>query len=165
MDKEEYAENNVNARDIIANVLKALGMNAPSFAKATGISYQRIFDLQRGRTKKFNPGVVNMICKAFPQISKNYLYTGEGEPLTSSVPADLVTNPITPASEISDQVNKLVGMIDKLTKKEAELNEKASALAKHELDLASKELELAKREAAIIRKEAELGIDKDKAVV
>lgn len=66
MKESEKADKNVNAREIIANVLKELGMNAPSFATATGIAYQRIFDLQRGRTKKFNPGVVNMICEAFP---------------------------------------------------------------------------------------------------
>ena len=70
MKESEKAEKNVNAREIIANVLKELGMNAPSFSTATGIAYQRIFDLQRGRTKKFNPGVVNMICAAFPTINK-----------------------------------------------------------------------------------------------
>ena len=55
MKESEKVDKNVNAREIIANVLKELGMNAPSFATATGIAYQRIFDLQRGRTKKFNP--------------------------------------------------------------------------------------------------------------
>jgi|GEM_PF-6840110 len=89
MKESEKVDKNVNAREIIANVLKELGMNAPSFATATGIAYQRIFDLQRGRTKKFNPGVVNMICQAFPSINKTYLYTGEGSVMSSNKPLDL----------------------------------------------------------------------------
>lgn len=34
MKESEKADKNVNAREIIANVLKELDMNAPSFAKA-----------------------------------------------------------------------------------------------------------------------------------
>lgn len=165
MEKSEYAENNVNARDIIANVLKALGMNAPSFAKATGINYQRIFDLQRGRTKKFNPGVVNMICNAFPQVNKNYLYTGDGEVLTTSVPADLISNPTSQSQEASAVMSKAMTLMQQVLDKDKALDAKASALAKRELDLAHKELELAQREANIIRKEAELGINEEKAAV
>ena len=165
MDKSEYAENNVNAREIIANVLTELGMNAPSFSKATGIAYQRIFDLQRGRTKKFNPGVVNMICKAFPQVNKNYLYTGEGTVLTSGVPAELMNDPNATGHNASDLMSKAMGLMQQVLEKDKKLDEKASALAKRELDLAHKELELAQREAAIIRKEAELGTAQEKAAV
>lgn len=165
MDKSEYAENNVNAREIIANVLDALGMNAPSFSKATGIAYQRIFDLQRGRTKKFNPGVVNMICKAFPQINKNYLYTGEGEVITSGVPADLIADPNISSHNASGVMAKAMSLMQQVMEKDRKLDEKSSALAKRELDLAHKELELAQREANLIRKEAELGITKEKAAV
>lgn len=163
MDKSEYAENNVNARDIIANVLSALGMNAPSFSTATGIAYQRIYDLQRGRVKKFNPGVVNMICKAFPQVNKNYLYTGEGSVLVDDVPVDLQENPSTGGKNPSAIMSKAVSLMQQVIEKDRKLDERASVLAKRELDLAHKELELAQREAAIIRKEAELGIVREKA--
>lgn len=78
MKESEKADRNVDARAIIEAVLNHVGMRAPSFAKAIGINYQRIFDLQSGRTKKFNPGVVNLICARFPEINKTYLYTGEG---------------------------------------------------------------------------------------
>lgn len=164
MKKSEYAENNVNAREIIANVLKELDMNAPSFSKATGINYQRIFDLQRGRTKKFNPGVVNMICKAFPQINKSYLYTGEGSVLVDDVPADLIDNPSGNNVNSPVLIQKAMVLMQQVIDKDHKLDEKASNLAKRELDLAHKELELAQREAAIIRKEAELGINRERAV-
>lgn len=164
MDKSEYAENNVNARDIIANVLSALGMNAPSFSVATGIAYQRIYDLQRGRVKKFNPGVVNMICKAFPQVNKNYLYTGEGSVLVDDIPVDLQENPAVGGGKNASAImSKAVALMQQVIEKDRKLDEKASGLAKRELDLAHKELELAQREAAIIRKEAELGIVREKA--
>ena len=71
-------------RNIIKNVLEAVGMTAPKFAEALGINYQRIFDLQRGRTKKFNPNIAALICEKFPQINKSYLFTGEA-PATNRV--------------------------------------------------------------------------------
>ena len=56
---------------IIQEVLAAVGLTAPKFADALGINYQRIFDLMRGRTKKFNPGIVNLICEKFPEVTKS----------------------------------------------------------------------------------------------
>lgn len=145
MKESEYAENNVNARDIIANVLSALGMNAPAFSKATGISYMRIFDLQRGRTKKFNPGVVNVICETFPQINKNYLYTGEGSVLTSDVPADIMSNPLSNADNAA--------ALRELMELQRTLIEKQNELGKREQELNAREIELMKRELALTQRE------------
>ena len=149
MKKSEYAENNVDAKAIIAAVLDTLDMNAPAFATATGISYQRIYDLQRGRTKKFNPGVVNMIVAAFPQIRKEYLYTGVGSVLTSEVPADLIQHPM--GGDILAKTLKL----------QAELLEKSERLAEKERELHEKEVELIRRQYELDMREANL--EKDSA--
>ena len=159
MKETEYAQNNVDAKVIIASVLDSLGMNAPAFSTATGISYQRIYDLQRGRTKKFNPGVVNMIVAAFPQIRKEYLYTGDGPVLASDTPADLIQNP-----SLYDS-----GILSKAMQMQADLLEKAERLSKKEEQLHIKEIELMRREHELEQRiasfEASSGANKKKEAV
>lgn len=164
MKESEKAEKNVNAREIIANVLKELGMNAPSFATATGIAYQRIFDLQRGRTKKFNPGVVNMICDAFPSINKTYLYTGEGSVMSSSKPLDLdnsIGGNATSQDEIAKMLNKVLDLSKQVSDKDKAMEEKSLKLLAKERELLEKEMELTRREFALEQKEMALGLKKD----
>lgn len=163
MKDSEKVEQNVNAREIIANVLRTLGMNAPSFSTATGIAYQRIFDLQRGRTKKFNPGVVNMICKAFPTIRKEYLYTGEGSVLNGNVPADLESCPVqtTTNEDITNMLNKVIDLMTQVTNKDEALEEKSQMLLEKEKELMQREIDLVKRENELMMKEYALGLKKD----
>ena len=152
MKESEKVEKNVNAREIIANVLKELGMNAPSFATATGIAYQRIFDLQRGRTKKFNPGVVNMICQAFPSINKTYLYTGEGSVMSSNKPLDLdntVGANIASQDEIAQMLNKVLDLSKQVSDKDKAVEEKMQKLLAKERELMDKEIVLEQKEAAL----------------
>lgn len=163
MKESEKAEKNVNAREIIANVLTELGMNAPSFSTATGIAYQRIFDLQRGRTKKFNPGVVNMICNAFPTINKTYLYTGEGPIFSTDKPLELDnsfgTSPR--ADEIANMLNKVLDLSKQVTDKDKAVEEKMQKLLVKERELMQKELDLARRELELEHKMSVLGFKKD----
>ncbi len=164
MKESEKADKNVNAREIIANVLKELGMNAPSFATATGIAYQRIFDLQRGRTKKFNPGVVNMICEAFPSINKAYLYTGEGSVMSSNKPLDLdnsIGGNITSQDGIAKMLNKVLDLSKQVSDKDKAVEGKALQLLAKERELLEKEMELTRREFALEQKETALGLKKD----
>lgn len=164
MKESEKADKNVNAREIIANVLKELDMNAPSFATATGISYQRIFDLQRGRTKKFNPGVVNMICAAFPSINKTYLYTGEGSVMVNGKPQELdnsIGAGVASPSEIANMLNKVLDLSKQVSDKEKAVEERIHKLIEKERELLTKEVELAKREIEIEKREAALGFKKD----
>lgn len=141
-------------RTIIKNVLEAVGMTAPKFAEALGINYQRVFDLQRGRTKKFNPNIAALICDKFPQINKSYLFTGEGSVLidtAETVPTEHVT--AEPAdgglSDISALLHRLVDMVDqvnersaRLTEFERQLNEREAALNARELDVEQRENDL-----------------------
>ena len=151
-------------RSIIKNVLEAVGMTAPKFAEALGINYQRIFDLQRGRTKKFNPNIAALICEKFPQINKSYLFTGEGSVLVETedaVPVEHV--PTEPASdggglvEISALLHRLVDML-------GQVNERSARLADFERQLNEREAALNARELDIEQREDELGMAEKKTV-
>ena len=157
MKESEKAENNVDARMIIDEVLKAVGMNAPTFAGRIGINYQRIFDLQRGRTKKFNPGVANLICEKFPQINKMFLFTGEGPVL---IQEEEVPQPIDDRSDVMTMLSKVISLFEQVTEKESALQEKVAQLQAREHELMQKEIELIKRESELEAKEMALGVKK-----
>lgn len=148
---------------IIADVLTAVGMNAPKFAEALGINYQRIFDLQRGRTKKFNPNIAALICEKFPQINKSYLFTGEGSVTVEPEPAQSSerTLPETMADggivEISGLLHRVVDMLD-------QVNERSARLAEFERQLNEREAALNARELDIEQREDDLGIPAKKTV-
>lgn len=148
MKDEEKANNNVDARAIIDNLLKALGLTAPKFAEEIGINYQRVFDLQRGRTKKFNPGVVNKICDRFPQVNKSYLYTGEGEVIMEN-PASVGNNPSIGQGNFSEFMamsHKLLQLFEQLQEKDAMLTARAMELMDREREINAREREINKRE-------------------
>ena len=94
----------MDATIIIDRVLKAVGLNAPTFAKTIGVNYQRIFDLQRGRVKKFHPEIVRKIIEKWPNMNANFIYTGEGEVMLK--PGEPVPQP-----SIEDMVN---GAVEKI---------------------------------------------------
>lgn len=148
MKDEEKANNNIDARAIIDSLLKALGLTAPKFADEVGINYQRVFDLQRGRTKKFNPGVVNKICARFPQVNKSYLYTGDGAVLLDA-PDTPVGNTSIGQSNISEFMamsHKLLQLFEQLQEKDAMLSARAMELMDREREINAREREINKRE-------------------
>ena len=73
-------------KEVIALILKELGIKAPTFANSIGVKYQRILDIQNGKTKKVSPIVANAIVEKYPQFNRIWLMTGEGEMLKNSVP-------------------------------------------------------------------------------
>lgn len=153
MKDSEKTENNINAREIIANLLHALGLNAPSLAIATGIAYQRIFDLQRGRTKKFSPAVVNQICAAFPMVNKAYLYTGEGNILGGGEESIEDYNPKkTPSLDhLAKMLDKVLELSRQLSERQNELDKKYAEMLAYERSLLQREMEMAKRELTVLR--------------
>ena len=144
-----------NVREIIANVLEAVGMNGPGFAKAIGLPYTVVYNLQSGRTKKFRPAIADPMVKAFPRLNLEYLYTGEGDILKDEIPSETerVTKFAGSLDSIVELQQKIFDKLDELGKKENELNEK-------ERKLNLKELELIKRENECQLKESKLGIQK-----
>lgn len=72
---------------IIEKLLLHLGMKAGSFSKKLGYDRpQKIYDIQKGKTKFISVEVAEDIIKAFPNINKVWLLTGEGEMLNNANP-------------------------------------------------------------------------------
>ncbi len=148
MQEIEKVENVLCAKEIRDSLLKALHLGPGEFATALGINYQRIYDLGSGRTKKFNPGIVNLICKKFPQVNPTYLYSGKGPILLETA---------TQSSSVSDTAD-IIAMSKKLIELMEQINSKDSALREREFELAKREFELTKREQLIREREKSLGI-------
>ena len=148
MQEIEKVENVLCAKEIRDSLLKALHLGPGEFATALGINYQRIYDLGSGRTKKFNRGIVNLICKKFPQVNPTYLYSGKGPILLETA----TTN-----TSVSDTAD-IIAMSKKLIELMEQINAKDSALREREFELAKREFELTKREQLIREREKSLGI-------
>ena len=67
--------------EIIEEILEDLDMKAPTFAKHIGVSYQRISDIQRKKTKNISGELANAIKAKYPQYDIAWLLTGEGSML------------------------------------------------------------------------------------
>lgn len=76
----------MTGKEIINNVLDELDIKAPTLAEQIGVLYQRIFDLQKGKTKKISSQLANAIIKVYPQFQLSWLLTGEGDMLTDAPP-------------------------------------------------------------------------------
>lgn len=140
----------MDATIIIDRVLKAVGLNAPTFAKTIGVNYQRIFDLQRGRVKKFHPEIVRKIIEKWPNMNANFIYTGEGEVMLK--PGEPVLQP-----SIEDMVN---GAVEKILDTE-EFKSRLKLVDEREQILNKRENMLAEREAKVTSMYSEL-IERDK---
>lgn len=140
----------MDATIIIDRVLKAVGLNAPTFAKTIGVNYQRIFDLQRGRVKKFHPEIVRKIIGKWPNMNANFIYTGEGEVMLK--PGEPVPQP-----SIEDMVN---GAVEKILDTE-EFKSRLKLVDEREQILNKRENMLAEREAKVTSMYSEL-IERDK---
>ena len=128
----------MDATIIIDRVLKAVGLNAPTFAKTIGVNYQRIFDLQRGRVKKFHPEIVRKIIEKWPNMNANFIYTGEGEVMLK--PGEPVPQP-----SIEDMVN---GAVEKILDTE-EFKSRLKLVDEREQILNKRENMLAERDAKV----------------
>ena len=140
----------MDATIISDRVLKAVGLNAPTFAKTIGVNYQRIFDLQRGRVKKFHPEIVRKIIEKWPNMNANFIYTGEGEVMLK--PGEPVPQP-----SIEDMVN---GAVEKILDTE-EFKSRLKLVDEREQILNKRENMLAEREAKVTSMYSEL-IERDK---
>lgn len=174
MKESEKLDNHVDeTRRIIREILAEVGLNAPKFAAALGIGYQRVFDLMRGRTKKFNPGIIKIICEKFPQFNPGYLSTGMGNLLLPGYERKCPDLPVedeadtphednnhedTSGSDIHTIFHRVMDMLDQLNKRSAELNE-------FERQLNEREAELNAREVDISQRESELSMDKKTGTV
>lgn len=142
MHESEKVENILCAREIRDKLLEALNLGPGEFATALGINYQRIYDLGSGRTKKFNPGIVNIITTRFPQVNPTFLYTGKG-PVFLEQPTQPTSSQ--EATEIISMSKKLIELMEQLNIKDAHLREREMELNRREEELDRREQELRSR--------------------
>lgn len=151
MKEDEKLANCVDAKAIREQLLEALHLTAGQLATALGINYQRIYDLGSGRTRKFNPNMVKLITKVFPQVNPHFLYTGEGPVLLANVNHQPTCGSVE-LSEMMSMSKRLLILMERL-------DEKDSILRDRENQVLRREIEVAAREAAILKREAELNLD------
>lgn len=95
--KEATEKMKNESQEIIEKILEVLDIKAPTFAANIGVAYQRIYDIQRGKTKRISTELGNKIISIYPQFNLSWLLTGGGEMLVKDVSnnsnATLVENP------------------------------------------------------------------------
>ena len=170
----------MDATIIIDRVLKAVGLNAPTFAKTIGVNYQRIFDLQRGRVKKFHPEIVRKIIEKWPNMNANFIYTGEGEVMLKSgepVPQPSIEDMVNGAVEKildTEEFKSRLKLVDEreqilnkrenmLAEREAKVTSMYSELIERDKELREKEKKLVELERSIMTRELELEIKKNES--
>jgi hypothetical protein len=124
----------MNGAEKIEKILSELDIKAPTFANNIGVSYQRIFDIQRQKTKKISADIISAIISRYPQYNVQWLFTGEGEMVNKTVNQNNVkgdnmqghtvtvtkteTERLLDMLELKDmQINKLIGIIEQLNTK------------------------------------------------
>ncbi|KAA6327437.1 hypothetical protein EZS27_023575 [termite gut metagenome] len=65
--------------DVMNKILEELKIKAPTLANNIGLDYQRIFDIQSGKTKKVSGEVANAILSAYPRFNITWILTGKGD--------------------------------------------------------------------------------------
>lgn len=159
MDKRELSCGFVNASSILSKVLQTLGMSVTEFSNACKVSYTRISDVVRGRTKKLTPELINLICDAFPQINKTYLYTGDGDVLIEGYVSKTELESSKNVT-INKNVNDLLKLQQELINKQTAIINKLEELSKREIEVSRREVIVKQRELAVMEKEAALEMGK-----
>lgn len=93
----------MNASDRLNNLLNYLNINAKSFSEELGYNRpQVVYDIIKGKTKGISESIANKITSVFPEVSKIWLLTGEGNMLknetviTTEIPEDSTSENIIP---------------------------------------------------------------------
>lgn len=79
-----------SASEIIEVILEDLGIKAPTLATNIGLDYQRLYDIQRGKTKKISAEVANAVKSEYPEYNLSWLLTGEGEKFQKKLDKDRI---------------------------------------------------------------------------
>lgn len=102
----------MTTQEVMQKLLEYSGLNAQQFATAAGIrTKQSVYDLQKGRTRSFSPDMASKVVAAFPEISKAWLMTGEGDMLVSGAERKKVNAP-TSLPGVSDIKMRLISYIN-----------------------------------------------------
>lgn len=153
MDNNSSKTSHFNVKDVMEQILRHVGLKAPTFAKTIGINYQRIFDIQNGRTKNFTPQIINLICETYPEVNKLFLYTGEGELFIEPAQQNVPSLADVQLADVIGMSKQVLDLMQRIYDKERDLQNRLN-------EVNDRERELIEREAEVTQREAELGIKK-----
>jgi hypothetical protein len=73
----------MDANEILEKVLEETKESRAGLAKSIGLQPHRLQDIARGKSKEFPYEVADKIASTYPQFSRKWLLTGEGDMLTT----------------------------------------------------------------------------------
>lgn len=121
----------MDSKNRIEIVLSQLEIKAPTLAKNIGVKYQRIYDIQKGKTKDISGEVANAIVSKYPQFNINWILGSDSEMLKSK---DTPTNKgnIEVSKEAWELINLQAKTLDRqaqsLDKRDRQIDELISLL-------------------------------------
>jgi phage repressor protein C with HTH and peptisase S24 domain len=103
----------MNSTEKINKILSDLGIKAPTFANNIGILYQRIFDIQQGKTKKISAEVASAIVSHYPQFNIGWLLTDDEsemlkENIVNEISSEIIYLPLLPISAQGGSLNDFI---------------------------------------------------------
>ena len=153
------------ASEAINAVLQEVGLNAPTFAKNIGVSYQRVYDIQAGRVKKINSEIVRKIREKYPRVNPNFLYDYEYpvmiEPGASPTPqpesvndmVDVAVQKIMATEEYQNRISNISNREKKVLEREERLQSMQENIQKQMLNLSEREKLLRAKEEELLHLE------------
>lgn len=106
--------------EIIDAILSNENITAAKLSSDIGLSRpQSIYDIQSGKVKNISLRIVNLIHNAKPIYRKEWLMTGEGEMLDSSIEASTIIR----KNEPVDSISVISRLVEINAKKDEELRE------------------------------------------
>lgn len=67
----------MNAKEILEKVLEYTQKNCSSLSSEIGVNKQMLYDIQRDKTKSISYELADRISKIYPEISKDFLQSGD----------------------------------------------------------------------------------------
>lgn len=75
-----------SGEEVLSFILNDLKIKAPTFAYNIGVSYQRIFDIQKCKTKNISGTLASKISSKYPQYNISWIISGEGDIYNGRLP-------------------------------------------------------------------------------
>ena len=153
------------ASEAINAVLQEVGLNAPTFAKNIGVSYQRVYDIQAGRVKKINSEIVRKIREKYPRVNPNFLYDYEypvmmepgavptPQPESVNDMVDVAVQRIMATEEYQNRISNISNREKKVLEREERLQSMQENIQKQMLNLSEREKLLRAKEEELLHLE------------
>ena len=153
------------ASEAINAVLQEVGLNAPTFAKNIGVSYQRVYDIQAGRVKKINSEIVRKIREKYPRVNPNFLYDYEypvmmepgavptPQPESVNDMVDVAVQKIMATEEYQNRISNISNREKKVLEREERLQSMQENIQKQMLNLSEREKMMRAKEEELLHLE------------